>query len=467
MENEHKKIKKLYGEEMLHLCKKLFPNILDQDGMLLSILVSHFFPSRVLAREIIENDMEDDFRELINSFAGLKKEKKVSFQSPYELLKTKGYTLYECKSEEDIQSFIKYYRDDERLCTFNGGRLDNCYVFFAVKDSVNEIKRETFTNPRRQDEYGTSVISIQFSKGKTNYVSIKNRYNTTIRNPDATFSCNLDNIVEGLTDSFEKAYGYHIYSNDKNASINFLTYELKYIKGSDNRFYRFNTIINDIYYCDSNIIIDNGNIVDTYYKNPERYILMDYFILDLKEKRFFCYDKYIKDGFINSINNIGKIKKISVIKENNNRRIIIDYENDCCINIVINANNTIIEYENNYIKEIDDNFFKESDGLKKITLNNVRRIGKCFLESNMCLENITLNNVCEIGDLFLFNNRNLKKINFSNLEILGNNALGCNKNINEIYLPNIKKYGVGYSNIYKLLQINYKSENNIVSIKRG
>ena len=29
---------------------------------------------------------------------------------------------------------------------------------------VADIKREDFKNPTRQDEYGTSVISIQFNK---------------------------------------------------------------------------------------------------------------------------------------------------------------------------------------------------------------------------------------------------------------------------------------------------------------
>ena len=82
--------------------------------------------------------------------------------------------MYECKTESDIQEFRKYYAPGEELCTFNGGRLNRCHVFFAVKKNVDQITRTNFLNPQRQDEYGTSVISIQFTRGKPNILSIKN-----------------------------------------------------------------------------------------------------------------------------------------------------------------------------------------------------------------------------------------------------------------------------------------------------
>ena len=67
-----------------------------------------------------------------------------------------------------IQSFKKYYAPQEELCTFLGGRLNSCDVFFAVKKDVNDIKRSDFIKPEREDKYGTSVISIQFRKGYIN-----------------------------------------------------------------------------------------------------------------------------------------------------------------------------------------------------------------------------------------------------------------------------------------------------------
>lgn len=73
------------------------------------------------------------------------------------------------------------------MCTFQGDRLNRCRVFFAVKKDVDSIKREDFKNPEREDLYGTSVISIQFTKDGSNTLSIKNRYNHRVINPDATF----------------------------------------------------------------------------------------------------------------------------------------------------------------------------------------------------------------------------------------------------------------------------------------
>ena len=45
--------------------------------------------------------------------------------------------------KEDIQKFKKYYAIGEELCTFSGGRLNNCYVFFAVKKNISwfQVKR--------------------------------------------------------------------------------------------------------------------------------------------------------------------------------------------------------------------------------------------------------------------------------------------------------------------------------------
>ena len=40
------------------------------------------------------------------------------------------------------ESFKKYYEPYEELCTFNGGRLNSCRVWFAIKKDVDKIKRE-------------------------------------------------------------------------------------------------------------------------------------------------------------------------------------------------------------------------------------------------------------------------------------------------------------------------------------
>src|SRR5699024_5898231 len=137
----------------------------------------------------------------IYSFVHVVQDHKLSSDStPEELLGKVGYQLYECHTEEEIQSFKKYYAPREELCTFRGNRLERCHVFFAAKKNVEEIKRENFKKPKRQDVYGTSVISIQFTRDSSHTLSIKNRYNHSVNSPDSTFGNNLDNIIPRLTD---------------------------------------------------------------------------------------------------------------------------------------------------------------------------------------------------------------------------------------------------------------------------
>ena len=134
MMDDLKIIKKKYGEKMMHLCRELFPSLLETPGLLSNLLLKHFEPSRFLYDDIINQKMVEEFKNFIYTFIDVEKENKIlETKSPKELLSEAGYDLYECKTEEDIQYFKKYYKPEEELCTFRGGRLDTCDVFFAVK----------------------------------------------------------------------------------------------------------------------------------------------------------------------------------------------------------------------------------------------------------------------------------------------------------------------------------------------
>ena len=443
MEDELKQIKKLYGEEMMHLCRDLFPSILENKGLLLSLLQSTFASTHSLANDIKENDLYEEFKSLIYSFIDVEENNKViTNKTPFELMNEAGYKLYECKSELDIQRFKKYYSPDEVLCTINnGGRLNRCHVFFAVKHNVDEIKRENFPNPKRQDEYGTSVISIQFSKDHHNTLSIKNRYNHTVNNPDSTFSNNLENIIPGLTDSFEKYYGYNINQNARSSSA-FLTEELDYIKGSDGKFYRYNSEINGAYYCENNIIIKDGNVITKYRDNPERYILIDDYILDLANKNITKYDDNGKeDSFIKSINDVGNIKKIEVNKNDKNRTVTIEYDNNRQVTIELNKQNEMIEYENKHITEIGDSFLFDNKSLCEISLPNVRKIGNEFMFKNENINYISLPNVQTIGNDFMYGNEKLKELSLPNVKTVGYDFMFINEKLEKLSLPNVQKIG--------------------------
>ena len=406
MNDELKTIKKLYGEEMMHLCRDMFPSLLEKEGLLLSILQSNLAPTHSFASDIKEDELYEEFKSWIYSLIDVEKEHQIiTNKTPFELVDDAGYILYECKSEEDIQRFKKYYASNEELCTFRGGRLNRCYVFFAVKKNVDEIKRENFKNPKRQDEYGTSVISIQFSKGKETTLSINNRYNHTVNNPDATFSNDLENIIPGLTKSFEKYLGFKL--NKKVLyQEEFLTDNLYYVHANDGKYYRYNIERNGIYYCENNILVKDGEVIAIYANNPERYIFMDQYILDLKEKRMLLFNITNNDTFIKSINEVGEINKIDVLKnkENGTKLIVIYYKDNKQVKVGINKNNAIIGYENNYIDEIGDDFLLYNKQLSSISLSNVRTIGDAFLCGNAQLKSISLPQVQTIGDVFLYYN---------------------------------------------------------------
>lgn len=433
---ELKKIKKLYGEEMMHFCRDNFPTILEKPGSLLTILQSSVAPTKMLIKDIRENSLKNEFREFIFGFFDNETGKACSDKTPHKLLQSVGYKLYQCKSNEQIKKFKKYYAYDEELCTFRGNRLDRNYVFFAVREDAKKLNRKDFTVPRRQDSYGTSVISIQFSKGSTNVISIKNRYNDTVDNPDATFSNNLDNIIPGLTDSFEKYYNLNI----KNKNLkNLFENDLSYIKANDGKYYRYNCMDCGTYYCENNIIITDGNIIDKYNKQKERYILLDYFILDLTEKKIFLYDESIEDSFCSTIN-IG-INKIVVHKFEKNKKILIYTIKGNIIKITLDETNNIIEYENNEIDKIEDNFLWYNKKLHSITLNNVLSISNNFLTYNECLMNISLPTVEKIGSGFLSSNEILPTINLPKIENIKNDFLEFNRMLNEINTPKLKKIG--------------------------
>ena len=431
MNDDLKIIKKKYGENMMHLCRRLFSTILDNNpGLLSELLLNHFNPSKELYEDIIEQGKEREFSNFIYNFVDVKEMPLPEvYKTPTELLKEAGYTLYECKSEEDIQSFKKYYKNGEELCTFRGNRLDTCHVFFAVKDNVDDIKRENFSTPKREDEYGTSVISIQFTRDQSHTLSIKNRYNHTVPMCDATFSNNLDNIIPGLTRSFEKYYGMIQKHDSKGIFLR------DYVQANDGRFYKYNYEINNIYYCPNNIIIDNFNPK----KLDEKYLLIDYFLFDLKNKKFIPYDEQLLcDKFTDRLNNI---KNIQIENNKEGKRIILFKENGDNIILFAGKDNKIKTIYDETLKECPDNFLAGINGLEEVYFPNVKKVGDSFLESCSSLSNIDMPLLEETGNLFLDYAEKIEQVSFPNLKKVKNNFLRIARNLKTINFPKLEEVG--------------------------
>ena len=437
---ELNRIKKLYGEKFMHLCRRLFPTLLEQEGLLTKILEENFSTnSRTLGEDITER-MEEDFKNFIFSKVNVEKEQieVIEKKTPYELLEEAGYELYECTSEKEIQSFRKYYKPGEELCTFNGGRLNRCVVFWAVKKDADKIIREDFERPKREDKYGTSVMSIQFSRGKTSTVSIKNRYNHTVNNPDATYGNDLDRIVPGLKQSFAELLAERGMKLDASNTEKF--YIPNYTVANDGKYYKYNTEINGIYYCPGNVIIDHGEVIQL---ESEKEVLMDYFILDKEKKTLKLYDSRIPDSFLDGFENIEKIEMIkNPDKEKQTRLIKIKTkDSDKPVVIEIDKDNNIVGYENQELKQVGKGFLGYNNNLRELNLPLVEKVGNYFLLSNHKLSNLNMPQLKEVGDYFLKSNILLSQLNLPQLTKVGNGFICNNKKLSQLNLPLLTEVG--------------------------
>ena len=448
-----KRIKKHYGENFAKLCRELFPTILETPGALSKIIFEKFDASPTLYEDV--SKIKLDFKTFIYSIFNPNRDIKdiTGDKSAKQLLDEAGYILYpECQTEDDIQSFKKYYTEGEEICTFNGGRLDSCRVWFAVKKDVDKIKREDFTEPQRQDEYGTSVISIQFSKEIRSTLSIKNRYNHTVENPDATFGNDLDNIIPGLTDAFCRDYDISLsYGFDGEFIID------GYVMANNGKYYKSNVIDWTADFCANNIIVKTNREVVALDKS--KCLLVENYLIDLVNKRIKNLTKEETDNFAESI---GEIKSIHItLDQNKNKVINITPVNGEDVQIIVNKSNRIIEYTNKNIVSLGKRFMYYCTALEKLNLPNVKEVEDCFLVLNENLVELNMPKLESVGSHFLEHNHALKILNTPNLKIAGDCFLLENFGVEELDLPKLERVGdrffVRNQNIKKLAMPNLMS----------
>ena len=172
-------------------------------------------------------------------------------QNPFELLDQAGYTAFHADTLEKQNSISSYFEKGELLCTFNDvARHERHHIIHAVKKDVDDIKRKDFKGKEeRQDAYGTSVISIQMLK-KGGFISIKNRYNHTVRGCDNTFNSNPDNIIPGLSDALKQYF-----------DVDFTAKKSPLPEGyvlMGEKIFKYHTELNNIYYGDNAWAVDGA-----------------------------------------------------------------------------------------------------------------------------------------------------------------------------------------------------------------
>ncbi len=450
-----KYIKKHYGENFAHLCRSIFPTILQTEGLLTRIISESFVPSRELYFSVL--NCIPEFQEYIYSYIAIKDARKIekeNVKTPEELLDEAGYILYpECQNENEVRLFMRYYAKNEELCTFNRERLKTCRVWFAVKKNVNEIRREDFPNPERQDEYGTSVISIQCSRNNLSTLSIKNRYNHMVKDPDATFDNDLDNIIEGLSDAFMVHYGLNLIDG-KMAS-----FELRgFARASDGKYYKRNIHFNNIDYCENNAVIDHGKL---HYFDPDKFLLIDNYLIDFENKKIGLFPPRKLDSFAHSI---GKIEKIRVTKDGDNKVIEVTPEKGKVVTIISNKKNQIISLKNENVTKIGYFFLGQSKFIQNLELPNVESVADEFLSSNEDLKNLYMPKLESTGKYFLRANTSLEEFIAPNLTSIKNGFLLDNHIIKKIYVPNLVDED-GYFAEFKNAQIIKKEEGKEIQVE--
>lgn len=476
MANEEvlRKIKKAYGERFMKMCRTHFPTILEQGDKLYEILQENFSDtSETLYEDLQRGDLEERFVDFVfEKFEEGTKERVTTDKTPYELLDEAGYYLVECHTEEEIQAFKKYYAKGEELCTFNGDRLDDCVVFWAVKKNVKDIRRKDFDSPERDDEYGTSVMSIQFNREGTTRVSIKNRYNHTVDNPDATLGNDLEKIAPGLTYSFERVLeerGLKLESGKKEFGIP------GYVRANDGKYYKFNTRIGNTYYCPENIVITDGEpqkIAD-----PSKAYLIDCFVIDLENKTISMHDGKTQDAFTEGLTDIQKITILKDKEAGDGRKHIMVLREGCeePVVITVDKDDRIIGYRNHELTEVGDGFLAHSPGVTELDVPNIevagddfcrrtsitelhmpklRKMGERGLMHARELKNISLPALTELGDDSFYNVRNLEEVTFPKLEKVGTNFCSISDKLKTVHMPELIEAGdTSFAYSYKLSEL--------------
>lgn len=434
MDKELRLIKKRYGETMMKLCRELFPSVLETEGLLLSILEEKFAHDRNLADEIIKRGKSKvmEFRNYISSFLPASyvpsEVKNDSGKSAKELFLEAGFVLFpECKTQEDINKFRHLYAKGEKLCSFNGGRLEDTRVWFAVKTNYKDIKREDFPCPKREDEYGTSVISIQFLLTEKPTLSIKNRYNHAVTNPDNTFNSNLDNIAPGLMYAFLRDYNL---AGEFEPSYSF---SLPFYTEAGGKLYHYNQKINNIYYCDNNVIIENNEVV----RLPDSVILADYFIFDKKNNEVFLYDPTLKDSFVSSFKDIKNIDFCDgIIKV-----LTKDNETIC---VELNSHRGIKSLYNPSVKEVGDSFLRYAKHIESICMPALKSCGHDFIRLSREVREVELPSLEEVGDAFLLSSEKLEKISLPRLKVAKHHFISQGVKVKEIFFPSLEACGYDF-----------------------
>lgn len=430
---DYKNLKDKYGEDFAHFCRDNFQDI-AMSRSVFELINSLFFPNKSLYEDLKTHNSLTQFVNYVYSKADIKKTAITpSTEDPFDLMRKAGYTMYECKTFDDILEFKKYYIPREALCSFNSPKkINHYYFFFALKDGttidgINGKSRDNFKELSINDEYALSVICIQISKQKLAKIHICNRYNHSVPFSDAAFNCDLEKIIPGLTSSFSHKYGI-------NFNLSYQKFEIpNYVQDKTGRFYKYNYKIHDnLYFCANNVYIKNGIARKI---DQSKFELIDYFLIDKHKKTIRVATNELIDSLPDQLHNI---KKIDILSVGDNREITFYNENNQTAKMIVDRNNKLIHYENNFIENVNDNFLYMSN-IESVKLPNAKSFGEYCLFDCPNLKNLSAPKCETLGDYCLVFNDSLKTLTLESATHLGNGIAENCKELITIHIPNAER----------------------------
>lgn len=293
-------LKKFVGEQAYNIIKNI---AVDGEALRAALITSQ--NARNVFNDLSEFEIKSLCSEISNS-GMIGKVRNTTKEEITSAFNSAGYDQIIFDDEEKIAECKKYYIQNETICTYNNlkGRMSEYHMIVAIKSNIDNIKRSI--NPQREDEYGTSILNIQIAKNGS-HMSIKNRYNHTVAQPDSTFNNNLNMVYTGLQNMVLGYYGF--------ASLNNRKQHYKNIVNIGNIYLKYHTERNNIYFGAFTLDGINGaRYIDTSryyitYGEDRHYCPL---VLDFKDKKAIdltgengktpLITKLLKDGVLSSAN---------------------------------------------------------------------------------------------------------------------------------------------------------------------
>lgn len=344
---------------------------------------------------------------------------------PIKLLDRAGYNAYVVHNLAEQNAIEKYFARGEELCTFHDPhRFEKYYIINAVRKDVDNIRRADFKNPKREDEYGTSVISIQVLK-TGGFISIKNRYNHTVENPDNTLNSNPDNIIPGLADAIKHHFNVDFASHHVDLPINYTT--------MNNQILKYNLEVENTY-IGPDFYARDGRVFDI---NKDYEIILDTIVFNTKTKEFKSIAHADGDWqMISALSTAINGQKVKIQNADNDTKILIAGDTP----IVTFQNGQILSLNLPNVREIGNYFALDCQKLTSVSMPDLETMGTNCFQFNT-LEHVNMPKLREIGEMSFYKCRNLQEINLPQVQKMGSFCFTGVYQLKNVNMPQLRYVG--------------------------